>query len=72
MADDPVPVLDHPLHQLAERDAVGAALPDPQPDFKGQHLRHCYQGEWAGHCKYGDDDCPAAPAPQARERTTGA
>lgn len=25
----------------------------------GVHLSHCNFGENAGHCKYGDDDCPA-------------
>ena len=23
------------------------------------HFSHCYQGEYANTCKYGDDDCPA-------------
>ena len=29
------------------------------------HITHCYQGEYEGSCKYGDEDCPArfvAPA----------
>jgi hypothetical protein len=25
------------------------------------HMAHCYQGEYEDTCKYGDDDCPAAP-----------
>lgn len=25
----------------------------------GVHFSHCNQGEESGHCKYGDEDCPA-------------
>lgn len=25
----------------------------------GVHMSHCYQDDYAGTCKYGDDDCPA-------------
>jgi hypothetical protein len=29
------------------------------------HLAHCNLGEYAGTCKYGDDDCPALTRPTA-------
>jgi hypothetical protein len=28
-------------------------------DHPGVHMSHCFQGEYEGSCKYGDDDCPA-------------
>lgn len=36
--------------------AHGLALRRP-----GVHLFHCHQGEYEGCCKFGEDDCPAAP-----------
>ena len=36
--------------------------PRKTPDPIGVHLSHCYQGEYEGYCKYGDDNCPAKPA----------
>lgn len=26
---------------------------------KKVHIGHCYQGEYGGSCKYGDENCPA-------------
>ena len=61
--------------------ALSAAPPSPHPDHTGSeavapeakpnwnersHLAHCFQGEFLHSCKYGDDECPAAPpAPPA-------
>ena len=36
-------------------------------DNKGVHLRHCFQGEHATNCKYGEDEtCPARPINKVR------
>jgi hypothetical protein len=44
-------------HAIAARDAAAAV---PPADPVGVHLNHCYQGEFAGTCKYGETYCPAA------------
>lgn len=51
-------------------DACEACRSHPYPpdsvniqDNPGVHLSHCYQGEYRGFCKYGEEDCPAAPSP---------
>jgi len=44
----------------------GAAAPSVTQEqaalWRKQHLAHCYRGENADGCKYGDADCPAAPS----------
>jgi hypothetical protein len=34
-------------------------LPLTLVDTSRVHLNHCYQGEYADSCKYGDENCPA-------------
>jgi hypothetical protein len=46
-------------HAIAARDAAVAVV---AADPAKIHRAHCYQGEYAGTCKYGDSDCPAATA----------
>jgi hypothetical protein len=35
-----------------------------QADTSLVHKNHCFQGDFEAGCKYGDDDCPAAPVPK--------
>ena len=42
---------------------------EPKQDYSGVHLRHCYQGEYEDGCKYGEDDCPAKPLEEPKQKT---
>lgn len=52
---------------------TGGPLPCLRPvaDHRGMHLSHCYLEEGDG-CKYGDDNCPAKPAPDPEKARTDA
>lgn len=39
----------------------------PEEQDRRVHMAHCYQGENAGSCKYGEKDCPAKPANTSEE-----
>ena len=42
----------------------------PRGDIRGQHLSHCYQGEYQSGCKYGEDEtCPARPSTERTSQT---
>ncbi len=43
----------------------------PSNDYCGVHLRHCYQREYEGCCKYGEDDCPAKPLETHKQQDNG-
>lgn len=47
-----------------------AVAPEAKPNWNERsHLAHCFQGEFLHSCKYGDDECPAAPpAPPSPHR----
>ena len=42
---------------------------EPKQDYSRVHLRHCYQGEYEDTCKYGEDDCPAKPLEELKQKT---
>lgn len=42
---------------------------ESKQDYSKVHLRHCYQGEYEDTCKYGEDDCPAKPLEELKQKT---
>ena len=43
---------------------------EPKQDYSGVHFRHCYQGEYEDDCKYAEDDCPAKPLEEPKQKPT--
>jgi len=42
---------------------------ESKQDYSKVHLIHCYQGEYEDTCKYGEDDCPAKPLEELKQKT---
>lgn len=59
----------HPAGGTVVEEAFQPEQHDALDDGSAVHLAHCYRGENADGCKYGDADCPAAPAQALAART---